>query len=81
MKNVKNLPDGFYLITSPRDSYKCLVYLYDNPDFNGIRHIAFMPQDGAVLLPVTDLTEDSEFIPVCISRTDIAITTTQLQEI
>ena len=81
MKNVENLPDGFYLISSPRDSRKCLVYLYDNPDFNGVRHIAFMPQDGAALLPVTDLTEDSELIPVCISRTDIAITTTQLQEI
>ena len=64
---TKGLKDGYYLISSKKDTQKSLVYLYDHPDFNGVRHISFGHPDGFALMPVWDLSEDSILEPVNIS--------------
>ena len=56
--------DGFYLLTSNISKEVSLVKLYNCPDFNGIRHIAFGPWDGAAVMPVTDLSLNSILRPV-----------------
>ncbi len=40
------------------------MYLYDHPDFNGVRHLSFGAHDGSALMPVTDLAANSVLTPV-----------------
>lgn len=64
---VLGKPDGYYLIGEPDGKHWCLVYLYAHKDFEGVRHVAFGPQDGSGLVPVWDLRHDTELVPVSIS--------------
>lgn len=80
MKDISHLPDGYYVISSPKEPRKCLVYLYDHPDFNGVRHLSWMHQDGSALMPVTDLTEESILTPVKLVPSTTPTTTTDLSE-
>jgi len=59
-----DLKDGYYFLSSKQDPQKCLIYLYDHPDFNGMRHISYGRHDGGALMPVTDLIEDAILEPV-----------------
>lgn len=58
-------PDGYYLI-SVKDGQDppCLCYLYDHPDFDGARHIAYGAQHGGGIIPVWDLLETVVLTPV-----------------
>ena len=54
--STREKPDGFYLLKSGHgDKRGSIVLLYDCPDFNGVRHIAFGSWDGAAVIPVNDL--------------------------
>lgn len=78
MRRTDVLPDGFYLLKNDRHPSVSLVYLYDHEDFNGVRRIAFGPWDGAALMPVTDLCDDSYLLPVCISFARVPTNITDL---
>ena len=71
MHRTDNLPDGFYLLHNQQEPKVSLVRLYGHPDFDGVRHIAFGPWDGAALMPVWDLREDSTLTPAVISAGDM----------
>lgn len=67
MHRTDSLPNGFYLLKNPQEPQTSLVRLYDHPDFEGLRHIAFGPWDGAALMPVSDLRDDSVLTPATIT--------------
>lgn len=70
-----HLKDGFYIISSLGDidhNGSCLVYLYDHPDFNGVRHISYNAVDGAAIVPITDLNNNTVLTPVNFIISDIA---------
>lgn len=60
------LPNGFYLLKNADEVHVSLVKLYDHPDFNGTRHLAFGSWDGGGFLPLTDLRQDSVLQPISI---------------
>jgi len=70
MNRTDDLPDGFYLLKNAEEPNVSLVRLYGHPDFDGVRHIAFGPWDGAALMPVWDLRENSTLTPAVISAGD-----------
>jgi hypothetical protein len=63
-----HLPNGYYIISTEEGTTSCLVYLYDHPDFEGVRHFAYGAQDGGGFVSVNDLVSD-RLIPVTIART------------
>lgn len=71
---TRDLPDGYYLISSPKEPQACLVYLYGCEDFDGTRHIAWQIPDGGGLIPVTELTAESILTPVAIIVAGVAMT-------
>ena len=72
---VLGKPDGYYLIGEQGGDQWCLVYLYDHADFDGVRHLAFGPQDGSALMPVWDLRHDTVLLPATIHLNGSAPTT------
>lgn len=73
MINFDDLKEGFYILSKKDGSEACLVKLYKCEDFI-IRHIGFGVWDGAGLMPITDLSDDSIMTPVIISVTSGAPT-------
>lgn len=69
LDEINQLPDGFYLLSNPKELRKSLVRLYICPDFNGVRNIGFGVWDGAGFIPVTDLSQESILTPVVITST------------
>jgi hypothetical protein len=76
-KDLSHLPDGYYLLSRPGEP-KCLVYLYDHPDFDGVRHVAYGAQDGGGLQPVWDLCDDAILEPAWVVLSTAPMTTTML---
>ena len=70
MEDAGELKDGYYLLGGEEATDICLVYLYDCPDFNGVRHLAFGPADGSALMPITDLKDSSILIPVRVVKSE-----------
>lgn len=59
--------DGYYALVRKDDKLgeeACLVYLYDNPDFGGVRHISYMSKDGGAIQPVSELRDGTLLINV-----------------
>lgn len=78
----KEYPDGYYILEHKQSNGEpCLVYLYDHPDFNGKRHIAFGAQDGGDIMPVNELIEDAILLPVKIIPNETPTTTEELESI
>jgi hypothetical protein len=73
------LPDGYYFMGGCGDPQWCLVYLYDHPDFGGVRHIAYGAQDGGGLVPVWGIREDAELVPAVAVSADRAMTLADLR--
>lgn len=62
--NASNVPDGFFLLTSyESEQDTCLVKVYG---YEGARVVGFGVWDGAALMPLSDVHENSLFLPVAI---------------
>ena len=73
MTSYKNLPEGFYLLSSDKDPNVSLVKLYKCDDFKDELHIAFGPWDGGGIMPLSHLSENSKLTPITIIPSDKAI--------
>lgn len=58
--NNTNVPDGFHILSRPDGSQPALVKVYE---LERVRSVAFGAWDGAAIMPLNDILDDSVFVP------------------
>jgi hypothetical protein len=65
--SYENLEDGFYNVYSEKEKKPTLVHLYYSSDAQ-CKGLGFNTHDGGGFLPLSDLTKDTDLVPVIITE-------------
>lgn len=67
--SVSKVPQcGFYMLLTKEGKEPCLVKVYD---YKGTRVVGFGVWDGGAFMPLSDVSPESQFIPVCITSSAV----------
>lgn len=70
-ENGVEYKEGFYYLKNPNETEPTLVHGYYCTDLDGAFVFGFNTHDGGGLLPLSDLTTDTEVVPVEINESKL----------